>query len=234
MKLSIILPCYNEENTIEIILNKILNLKDLDLELIVIDDGSTDRSLEKIKKFKDKIAHIIINEKNMGKGYSIQLAGKKISGEIVIIQDADLEYDPNEFFMLIRPIIEKKTNVVYGSRFLNKKKNRRFYFLANYLVFGNYVLTFISNLLNSQDLTDAHTCYKVFKKKTFDKINLTENRFAFCPEITTKIALINEQILEVPINYKPRTYENGKKIGLIDAFDALKALIKYRFFKKNI
>ena len=105
MKLSIIIPCYNEENTIEIILKKIINLKDLDLELIVIDDGSTDRCLEKIKKFKDKIAHIIINEKNMGKGYSIQLAKKKISGEIVIIQDADLEYDPNDFFMLINPII---------------------------------------------------------------------------------------------------------------------------------
>ena len=231
MKLSIIIPCYNEIKTIEKIINKIVNLKDLDKEIIVVDDCSIDGSRELLKKnLISKIDHLILNEKNYGKGFCIIQAKSKISGDIVIIQDADLEYDPNDYYELIKPITMKKTNVVYGSRVLGKKRYMGNSYISISRIFFNHMLTLLSNMLNSQDLTDAHTCYKVVKREIFDNIYLEEFSFSFCPELTTKLSKLNEKIFEIPINYVGREYNEGKKIKLKDGFIAIKALIKYRFF----
>ena len=231
MKLSIIIPCYNEIKTIEKIINKIVNLKDLDKEIIVVDDCSIDGSRELLKKnLISKIDHLILNEKNYGKGFCIIQAKSKISGDIVIIQDADLEYDPNDYYELIKPITMKKTNVVYGSRVLGKKRYVGNSYISISRIFFNHMLTLLSNMLNSQNLTDAHTCYKVVKREIFDNIYLEEFSFSFCPELTTKLSKLNEKIFEIPINYVGREYNEGKKIKLKDGLIAIKALIKYRFF----
>ena len=231
MKLSIIIPCFNEFNTIEKIINKIVDLKDLDKEIIVIDDNSIDGSRELLKtKLFSKINHLILNEKNTGKGFCIIQAKSKIKGDIVIIQDADLEYDPNDYYELIKPIILKKTNVVYGSRVLGKKRYVGNSYISISRIFFNHLLTLLSNLLNSQNLTDAHTCYKVVKREIFDKIDLKEYSFSFCPELTTKLSKLDEKILEIPINYVGREYNEGKKIKLKDGLIAIKTLIKYQFF----
>lgn len=233
MKLSIIIPCYNEINTVEKLIDKILVLSDIDKEIIVIDDFSNDGSRELLKnKLFHKINHLILNEKNYGKGYCIIQAKKKISGDIVIIQDADLEYDPNDYYKLIEPIIKKNTKVVYGSRVLGLK-NR--YYSKNFInlvrIFFNHMLTILSNLINSQNLTDAHTCYKVISRDIFDKIDLKEHDFSFCPEVTTKLAKLKINIIEKSINYNGREFKDGKKIRLIDGILALKTLLKYKFTK---
>ncbi len=231
MKLSIIIPCFNEIKTIEKIIDKIVDLKDLDKEIIVIDDYSTDGSRELLKtNLISKIDHLILNEKNYGKGFCIIQAKSKISGDIVIIQDADLEYDPNDYYELIKPITMKKTNVVYGSRVLGKKRYVGNSYISISRIFFNHILTILSNILNSQNLTDAHTCYKVVKREIFDNIDLEEFSFSFCPELTTKLSKLNEKIFEIPINYVGREYNEGKKIKLKDGLIAIKALIKYRFF----
>jgi glycosyltransferase involved in cell wall biosynthesis len=231
LKLSIIIPCFNEIKTIEKIIDKIVNLKDLDKEIIVIDDCSTDGSRELLKtNLISKIDHLILNEKNYGKGFCIIQAKSKISGDIVIIQDADLEYDPNDYYELIKPITMKKTNVVYGSRVLGKKRYVGNSYISISRIFFNHILTILSNILNSQNLTDAHTCYKVVKREIFDNIDLEEYSFSFCPELTTKLSKLNEKIFEIPINYVGREYNEGKKIKLKDGLIAIKALIKYRFF----
>ena len=231
MKLSIIIPCFNEIKTIEKIIDKIINLKDLDKEIIVIDDCSTDGSRELLKtNLISKIDHLILNEKNYGKGFCTIQAKSKISGDVVIIQDADLEYDPNDYYELIKPIAMKKTNVVYGSRVLGKKRYVGNSYISISRIFFNHILTILSNMLNSQNLTDAHTCYKVVKREIFDNIDLKEFSFSFCPELTTKLSKLNEKIFEIPINYVGREYNEGKKIKLKDGLIAIKALIKYRFF----
>tara|TARA_B100001029_G_scaffold179822_2_gene191354 strand:+ start:1215 stop:1916 length:702 start_codon:yes stop_codon:yes gene_type:complete len=233
MKLSIIIPCYNEKQTIQKIVSKILNIK-INKEIIIVDDGSIDGTKELIKlKFKNKEIKKIFHKKNLGKGAAIRSGQKLISGEIVIIQDADLEYYPSDYLKLIKPIINKQTKVVYGSRILGKKKykyNKNFY--SYYRVLGNYILTIISNIINHQKLTDAHTCYKVFDSKLFRKIKLEENDFAFCPEITSKISNLNEYIIEIPIKYSGRNYQEGKKIRFVDAIIAFKTLFYYGFLKK--
>lgn len=233
MKLSIIIPCYNEKKTIEKIVAKIIKIK-INKEIIIVDDCSNDGTEKIIKsKFNNKIFKKIFHGKNLGKGASIRSARKYISGDIVIIQDADLEYYPSDYLKLINPIIQNKTNVVYGSRILGKKKyNYRKSFYSYYRVIGNSLLTILSNILNNQNLTDAHTCYKVFDTKLFKKIRLIENDFAFCPEITSKLSKLNEKIVEVPIKYSGRNYKEGKKINLVDAIIALRTLFYYRFSKK--
>ena len=229
MLISIIIPCYNEKNTILKILNKVKNQK-INKQILVIDDSSTDGTTNILKKnFKKKGFKLISHKKNLGKGAAIKSAKKYIKGDIVIIQDADLEYDPKDYRKLILPIIKKKTKVVYGSRVLNKKKYSNRNFSSKFRVFANYILTLISNFINSQKLTDAHTCYKVFDAKLFKKIKLQENDFSFCPEITTKVSNLKEKILEVPIKYKGRSYEKGKKIQFKDGFLALKTLFKYKY-----
>jgi len=229
MIISIIIPCYNEEKTIKILLNRIFSIK-LKKQIIIVNDGSTDKSKLIINSYKSKIDTIIHKKNNSGKGSCVILAKKFIKGDIVIMQDADLEYDPKDYYKLIKPIKEKKSLVVYGSRVLNKNNYKNNNFIKAFRAFGNFVLTAISNFLNHQQLTDAHTCYKVFAASLFKTISLQEKDFSFCPEITTKLALMGIKIYEVPINYNGRSYKEGKKINFYDALKTLYTLIKYRFF----
>ena len=233
LKLSVIIPCFNEKKTIEKILNKILlslktnNLQDY--EIIIVDDCSKDGSREilKSKLENNNNIQVYFHNRNKGKGAAIKTAKKYITGDIVIIQDADLEYDPYDYAKLILPIINNEYKVVYGSRVLNKKRYNVKGFSSKFRIFANHILTIISNFLNDQKLTDAHTCYKIFDKKIFDQIELEEDDFCFCPEVTSKISKLGLKIFEVPINYNGRKYSEGKKISTIDGFKALKALIKY-------
>jgi len=228
-KLSIIIPVYNEKNTIEKLLNKIHKLRNIKKEIIVVDDASNDGSVNILKKNKNKINKLIYHKKNLGKGAAIKSAQKFVKGNVVIIQDADLEYDPVDYYKLLR-LINKGYKVVYGSRVLGKNR----YLLKNFSsvirIFFNHILTVISNFLNNQRLTDAHTCYKMFESNIFKKIMLEEKDFSFCPEITTKIGLLKIKIKEVPIKYSGRNYNEGKKIRLIDGVKAVITLFKYRFF----
>lgn len=227
--ITVIIPCYNEVKTINIIIDKVYKQK-LKKQIIVVDDFSTDGTREILKKkLKKKIDKIIFHNRNYGKGAAINSAKKFVKGNIIIIQDADLEYSPKDFNKLIKPIMDKKYNVVYGSRVLGKNRYFENEFSSIFRVFANHILTIISNILNNQNLTDAHTCYKVFDTKIFKKIKLKEKGFSFCPEVTTKISLLNEKIKEVPISYKGRDYSEGKKINFKDGFIALKTLLKYRF-----
>ena len=235
MKISVIIPVFNEINTIEQIIKRVKKQEIKKLQIIIVDDFSSDGTREilknKIYKYVDKI---IYHKKNKGKGAAIKTAQNFISGTIVIIQDADLEYSPKDYKKLITPIILKETKVVYGSRV---KKNNRYNstkFTSLYRIFFNHILTIFSNLLNNQKLTDAHTCYKVFDAKLFKNLILVEDDFAFCPEVTTKISKLNLNIKEVNISYKGRSTEEGKKIGIFDGVRALYVLIKYKFFVNKI
>jgi glycosyltransferase involved in cell wall biosynthesis len=185
----------------------------------------------KVIKSKFKIDKIIFNKKNKGKGHAIKLGKKKIKQKFTIIQDADLEYDPKDYLKILKVLMKNKYRVVYGSRVLNTKRYSNNNFTSNLRVFANHVLTIVSNLINSQNLTDAHTCYKAFDTKVFRKINLKENGFSFCPEITTKISNLGLDIFEVKISYNGRDYKSGKKISFMDGFDALWTLIKYKINK---
>ena len=229
-KLTIIIPIYNEKNTIEKLLKKIHKLKDIKKEIIAIDDASDDGSNDILKKNKNRITKLIYHQKNLGKGAAIKSAQRFVKGSVVIIQDADLEYDPRDYYKLLY-FINRGFKVVYGSRVLGKNR----YLLKNFSsiirILFNHILTILSNLLNNQELTDAHTCYKMFTSDVFRKINLEENGFSFCPEITTKIAVRKIKIKEVPIKYNGRNYNEGKKIKIVDGIKAVIALFKYRFFK---
>ena len=228
-KLTIIIPVYNEIKTIERILTKIYKLKDLKKEIIVINDASTDGTKEVLQKNKKKITYLVNHKKNQGKGAAIQTAQKLVKGDVVIIQDGDLEYEPSDYYKLLKEIYNGN-EVVYGSRVLGKKRYLTHNFSSILRVFYNHALTIISNTLNNQDLTDAHTCYKMFTSSVFLKIKLKEKDFSFCPEITTKIGLKKIKIKEIPIKYFGRSYEEGKKIKFIDGIKALLTLFKYRFF----
>ncbi len=231
MKLSIIIPVYNEIKTIKKLLLKVVNQQIKDIQIIVVDDFSTDGTTEVIKNdLNQYIDKIIYHEKNMGKGAAIRSAQKYVNGDIVIIQDADLEYDPEDYKLLIDPIINKRTSVVYGSRVLNTKRYNSKNFISLYRIFFNHMLTIFSNFVNNQNLTDAHTCYKVFETKIFKNIKLSENDFAFCPEITSKISKLKLNIVEIGISYTGRSVEEGKKIGIIDGFRAIFVLLKYGLF----
>lgn len=231
MKLSIIIPVYNEIKTIKKLIFKVVNQQIKDIQIIVVDDFSTDGTREVIKNdLSQFINKIIYHEKNMGKGAAIRSAQKFVSGDIVIIQDADLEYDPEDYKKLIDPIINKRTSVVYGSRVLNTKRYNSKNFISLHRIFFNHILTIFSNFINRQNLTDAHTCYKVFDSKIFKNIKLSENDFAFCPEITSKISKLKINIIEIGISYTGRSVEEGKKIGIIDGFRAILVLLKYGLF----
>ena len=230
MKLSIIIPVYNEKNTIVELLNRIEKEVDIEKEIIVIDDNSTDGSSELIKKYNFKSRHFYFKHiENRGKGACIKTAKQYVSGDIILIQDADLEYNPKDYNNLIKPIVSNVSKVVYGSRVLNKRRyySKNFYSISR--VFFNHILTILSNFLNNQNLTDAHTCYKVFDRNVFNNLKLEENDFSFCPEVTTKLSLAKINIIEIPIDYIGRTYIEGKKIKLIDGVKAIKTLLKYRF-----
>ena len=234
IKISIIIPCYNEKNTLIKIINKIIlslnNHNFKSYEILIVDDGSSDGTTEIIKEnfSLNNNFKTFFHDKNLGKGAAIKTAKKNSSGDIIIIQDADLEYDPDDYDKLLNPIIDGNFKVVYGSRVLNRERYKISGFNSKVRIFGNHFLTIISNFLNRQNLTDAHTCYKVFHRDLFDLITLEENDFAFCPEVTSKISNLGFKIHEVPISYNGRSYKEGKKIKTTDALKALKTLIKYR------
>ena len=228
MKISVIIPCYNEEKTIEKIVNKILDLKDLDLEIIIIDDNSTDSSKNIIEtKLKNKVHKVINNNFNSGKGYSIRKGIEYASGEFILIQDADLEYDPNDYYKILEPLKSKVADVVYGSRFIGSDKKRVLYF---WHTLGNKFLTLFSNIFTNLNLTDMEVGYKAFKSEILKDIDLKENRFGFEPEVTAKISKKNLQIYEVGISYFGRKYVDGKKITWKDGFSAIRCIIKYNLF----
>lgn len=223
MKLSIIIPLYNEKETVKELLKRVDNVK-IDKEIIIIDDCSDDGSREILKKLDHKYK-IIYHIKNKGKGAAIRTGLKYVTGDIIIIQDADLEYDPSEYLSLIRPILEEGCKVVYGSRMLGD--NKISYPLA-YL--ANILLSFVTSVLYSQKITDMETCYKVFLREVISEIKIESNRFDFEPEITAKILKKGYRIKEVPISYNGRKFEEGKKINWRDGVAALFALFKYKFF----
>jgi len=231
--LTIIVPVFNEKKSINVLLKKLISIKKIKKQIIVVDDGSTDGTAEVLKsefvKLKS-INKIIFHKKNTGKGSAIKSAQKFIKGDYVGIQDADLEYNPNDLIKIYNFIKKNDYNVVYGSRVLNKNKyqnTRNFTHLIR--IWGNVFLTLVSNIINNQNLTDAHTCYKIIKTKIFKKINLREKGFAFCPEVTTKLAKKNYEIKEISISYNGRTYNDGKKITSLDGIIALYSLVKYKF-----
>lgn len=199
--------------------------------MIVVNDGSTDNTKKLLSKLSNKRIRIINHSKNSGKGAAIRTAQKHITGTHVIIQDADLEYKPTDYEKLLKPFKKKNISVVYGSRVLKKKRYKLKSFSSLERIFYNHVLTIISNIINDQRLTDAHTCYKVFESGLFKSIKLEENGFAFCPEITTKISNLNINIQEVPISYRGRDYSEGKKITYFDGIKALYALFNYKFIR---
>ena len=231
--LTIIIPAFNEINTIEKILIKIRDVNFISKEIILVDDGSTDGTKALIEsKLHKMVTKVIYHQNNMGKGSAIKSAQMHVNGDYVIIQDADLEYDPEDYFKLLKPIIKGESSVVYGSRVMNKNRYKLKNFTSIFRIFANHILTIMSNIINRQKLTDAHTCYKVFKSEIFKKIILQEKGFSFCPEITTKISNMDIDIIEIPISYNGRNYQSGKKIKFKDAIGASIALIKYKFFKK--
>ena len=233
MKISVIIPCYNEEHTILKVIKSVHeSLNRYEYEIILVDDGSTDNTKELLEEYSrsDEKVEVIYHDINSGKGASLRTGFKAAIGDVVIIQDADLEYDPSEYSKLFKPIQDGKADVVYGSRFKSGDAMRVLYFWHK---MGNLFLTGLSNLLTNLNLTDIETCYKVFRKEILDQITIEENRFGFEPEITAKISKIRPRIriYEVGISYYGRTYEEGKKITWIDGFRALYVILKYNLFR---
>jgi len=231
--LSVVIPVYNEKETLEKILKKVDRAPAMGLkkEILLIDDGSKDGTKKLYPKIKKQYKNVVILEKkqNEGKGAALRDGFKKATGEIVIVQDADLEYDPNEYPQLLEPIVTNKADVVYGSRFLSPRPHRVLYY-THYV--ANKLLTSFSNLFTNLNLTDMETCYKVFRSEVIKGINLKQDRFGFEPEVTAKIRKIKGiRIYEVGISYYGRTYEEGKKIGFKDFLKAIYCVIRYNLFK---
>jgi glycosyltransferase involved in cell wall biosynthesis len=225
VKLSVLMPVYNECETLEEIVQQVIDTQ-LPYEIVMVDDGSTDGSRDLMKQWEhDPIIKVIFHEKNMGKGSAIRTAISAAEGEVMVIQDADLEYDPRDYPKLLQPIEEGRADVVYGSRFIGGPA-RKVYFWHRV---GNQLLTLITNVLYNIDLTDMETCYKCFRAEVVKEMPLRSRRFELEPEITAKIAKRGYRIFEVPISYYGREYHEGKKITGWDAIPAIWALIKYRF-----
>jgi glycosyltransferase involved in cell wall biosynthesis len=227
-RLSVIIPVYNEEQWIREIVRRVRAVP-IHKEIIVVDDCSTDRTPALLAELEGDDLQVIRQPHNQGKGAALREGFRHASGDVVIVQDADLEYDPAEYVHLIQPILENRADVVYGSRFIGQ--SHRVLYFWHYV--ANLVLTTLSNMFTNLNLTDMETCYKVFRREVLAGLNLKSNRFGFEPEITAKIARRRNppwRVYEVPISYSGRTYEEGKKIGLSDAFTALYCIIRYRFF----
>jgi len=232
MKLSVIVPVFNEKNTILEVLKRI-SAVNIDKEILIIDDGSTDGTRDVLKTvdshqsavdYRNNEIKIIYHKRNMGKGWAIRTGLSNVTGDVVIIQDADLEYDPQDYPKLIEPILSGEAKVVYGSRLFGKRKKSYWSF---YL--GGKFLSFLTNLLYGTRITDEPTCYKAFRADVIKGIDLKCRRFEFCPEVTAKISRRGHRILEIPISYEPRSMEEGKKISWKDGLEAIWTLIKYRF-----
>jgi glycosyltransferase involved in cell wall biosynthesis len=228
MLLSVVIPVYNEKDYIEKLIESVL-VVDVEKELIVVDDCSTDGTRDVLKGLEGRAGvNVLYHEKNSGKGAALRTGFSKASGEIVIVQDADLEYDPREYPKLIAPILEGKADVVYGSRFAGGEAHRVLLF---WHMVGNKFLTLLSNMFTNLNLTDMETCYKVFRKEVLDRITVKENRFGFEPEVTAKVSRLGVRIYEVGISYSGRGYGEGKKIDWRDGVRALWCIIKYNIFK---
>ena len=231
MLLSVIIPCYNEKNTINAIIDAVRNSPYPHKEIIVIDDCSTDGTREKLKnEISPLVAKIIYHKVNQGKGAALRSGIAAASGDVVIIQDADLEYSPEEFSRLLAPLVDGRADAVFGSRFLTYEARRALYYWHR---LGNNFLTTLSNMFTNLDLTDMETCYKVMKTEHAHKLNLQENRFGVEPEITAKLARMRIRVYEVPISYHGRTYAEGKKITWKDGFRAIYCIVKYNLLTRK-
>jgi glycosyltransferase involved in cell wall biosynthesis len=232
MKLSVVMPVYNERNTLREVVEHVLAVR-IELELLCVDDGSQDGSREILSGLQEEYPHlrIFFHPQNIGKGAALRRGIQEATGDFVIIQDADLEYDPNDYHSLLEPLIHGKADVVYGSRFLGSAPHRVLYFWHSV---GNRLLTLLSNCLTNINLTDMETCYKIFRREVIQSIPIEENRFGFEPEITVKIAKRRLRIYEGGISYWGRTYEEGKKIGWKDGVRAVWCLLKYSFRESRV
>ena len=230
MKLSVVIPVYNELSTIEEIISRVKNAPVADKEVILVDDYSTDGTRELLEtRLADQVDKVVYQDRNYGKGWALKAGFAEATGDIVLIQDADLEYDPQQYPLLIEPIVTDKADIVYGSRFVGGGPHRVVYFW-HYV--GNRFLTLISNMFTNINLTDMETCYKVFRREIIQSIDIEEKRFGFEPEITAKLARRRVRIYEVGITYYGRTYAEGKKIGWRDGMRAVWCILKYNLFKK--
>jgi glycosyltransferase involved in cell wall biosynthesis len=227
MRLSIVIPVYNERDYILEIIQRVKAVG-LAVEIIVVDDFSTDGTRDVLAHVVDPLVKVYFHAQNQGKGAALRTGFGKVTGDIVIIQDADLEYDPQEYARLIKPILDGNADVVYGSRFAGGDAHRVVYF---WHMMGNKLLTFLSNMCSNLTLTDMETCYKVFRREVLEKITIEENRFGFEPEITAKVAKLRVRIYEVGISYFGRSYQEGKKINWKDGLSALRCILKYNLMR---